>query len=339
MFSFVLEQKFKVDATMLTSKEIINFGVRILKLDSRRIFTGKFLARGDRWKKLIDSNWLKVKDEGKPRKKIVKEIGPCVSDPCSSVRQLVPSTGEPDSTKHEPVNMCPPATAVKTENQPCYPCPDPDLNHPCVQPECEIPLPEELNLKVMPKEEIPPMKFEKETPMPYDMKIHSPRYDCLSYQGIFIGFPKKIPLDEMWMSKTDLQKKKLRAHAVIAELRPYDLTGVSGVPRPYWRKRRAFVGLFPKNVMQQGTYNTRNWIVKFNHTSDWENPLIGWNTTADSHSNLSIPFSSSTAAVEYCQKYRYDWQFIVPPAPKKPLKPKSYADNFSYDRRFRVSTK
>ncbi|XP_073968866.1 uncharacterized protein isoform X2 [Rhodnius prolixus] len=46
------------------------------------------------------------------------------------------------------------------------------------------------------------------------------------------------------------------------------------VPCDYLRDRVAYIRKRPKHVMQQGTSNTHSWILKFNRSKTWENPLI-----------------------------------------------------------------
>ena len=65
---------------------------------------------------------------------------------------------------------------------------------------------------------------------------------------------------------------------------------------------------------------------------------MGWSSTGDCVSNLSIRFSTKEKAIEFCN--RNNWTYFVdePVPPRKP-KFKSYADNFSWNRRTRVGSK
>lgn len=92
-----------------------------------------------------------------------------------------------------------------------------------------------------------------------------------------------------------------------------------------------------KNVMQSGTSYTNCWRIDFNSDKRWENWLMGWTSSGDPMSNLSLNFPSKETAISFCEKNRFQW--FLEEQPERKLRRKSYADNFSWDKRTRLSNK
>lgn len=92
--------------------------------------------------------------------------------------------------------------------------------------------------------------------------------------------------------------------------------------------------------MQSGTNNLRSWRIEFDNRERWENPLMGWSSTADPLSNMSgvVDFNTKEEAIEYCEKGGYKWM-VTSEEPQKKERVKNYGINFSWDKRTRVSTK
>lgn len=76
----------------------------------------------------------------------------------------------------------------------------------------------------------------------------------------------------------------------------------------------------------------------FENRERWENPLMGWASTGDPISNLSLKFNSREEAIAFCEKNTWFYTVEEPPEARKPKK-KSYADNFSWNKRTRVGSK
>jgi len=57
-----------------------------------------------------------------------------------------------------------------------------------------------------------------------------------------------------------------------------------------------------KNAMQSGTNQTHKWKLEFDNQPRWENPLMGWGSTGDTVSNLTLDFGSKEDAIVYCQR-------------------------------------
>ena len=81
-----------------------------------------------------------------------------------------------------------------------------------------------------------------------------------------------------------------------------------------------------KTVMQSGERNTKNWILEFDTLNTGINPLMGWETSKDTMSEVKLAFSTKDQATTYAKKNNIDY-YIVEPQKRKIIK-KSYADNF-----------
>lgn len=90
--------------------------------------------------------------------------------------------------------------------------------------------------------------------------------------------------------------------------------------------------------MQSGTNNIHHWEMEFDNRQRWENPLMGWTSSGDPLSNMKVQFKSPEEAIEHCEKNGWSW-FIDEVKEVRQFKPKSYGDNFSWNRRTRVTTK
>lgn len=135
----------------------------------------------------------------------------------------------------------------------------------------------------------------------------------------------------------ELQKKKEATEAVITVDTPMDIAPLSGVPEEHIKNRRVRIFVPARNAMQSGSNNTHLWKMEMETRERWENPLMGWCSSGDPLSNMSVDFSSKEAAMAFCQKNGWDY-FVEEPAPRRPPR-KNYGDNFSWNRRTRVSTK
>lgn len=60
----------------------------------------------------------------------------------------------------------------------------------------------------------------------------------------------------------------------------------------------------------------------------WENPLMGWASSADYMQGTQLDFGSSNEAIAFCEKQGWPYYVQEPKAIK--FKPKSYSDNYLY---------
>ena len=90
--------------------------------------------------------------------------------------------------------------------------------------------------------------------------------------------------------------------------------------------RKAKIYKPSKTAMQSGKRNTKNWILEFDTLNTGINPLMGWETSTDTMSEVKLEFSSKEEALIYVKKNNIDY-YIVEPQRAKIVK-KSYSDNF-----------
>ncbi|CAI6349993.1 unnamed protein product [Macrosiphum euphorbiae] len=117
-----------------------------------------------------------------------------------------------------------------------------------------------------------------------------------------------------------------------------DLSSVTGVPEEHVKTRLVKISKATKNVMQSGTDNTHNWVMEFDNRERWENPLMGWTSSGDPLSNMKIEFVERTDAINFCEKNGWKW-YLEAENKTRPIRSKSYANNFSWNKRTRTSTK
>ena len=78
--------------------------------------------------------------------------------------------------------------------------------------------------------------------------------------------------------------------------------------------------------MQSGLGKTNKWILEFETKDPTINPLMGWESSSDTYSELILEFKTKELAIEYAKKNKIDFE-IIEPQKRKTIK-KSYADNF-----------
>ena len=86
-----------------------------------------------------------------------------------------------------------------------------------------------------------------------------------------------------------------------------------------------------KTAMQSGRANTRKWILEFEPTTGLDpDPLMGWSTSRDTRRQVKLQFETEAKAVEYAREHGYT--YTVTKEHTRKVKPKAYADNFTYTR-------
>ena len=81
-----------------------------------------------------------------------------------------------------------------------------------------------------------------------------------------------------------------------------------------------------KTAMQSGRRNTKKWILQFESKDSGVDPLMGWQTSSDTMSQIKLEFSSKEKAINYAKKNQIENQINEPE--RKKITKKSYADNF-----------
>ena len=82
-----------------------------------------------------------------------------------------------------------------------------------------------------------------------------------------------------------------------------------------------------KTAMQSGTKKNDKWIIEFITEKPGINPLMGWESSTDTYSELRLEFNSKDLAIEYAKKNKINYELIEPKIRK--INKKSYADNFT----------
>ena len=78
--------------------------------------------------------------------------------------------------------------------------------------------------------------------------------------------------------------------------------------------------------MQSGMGKTNKWILEFKTKDPTKNPLMGWESSSDTLTELKLEFSTKELAINYAKKKKIDFEIIEPKKRKTVIK--SYADNF-----------
>ena len=78
--------------------------------------------------------------------------------------------------------------------------------------------------------------------------------------------------------------------------------------------------------MQSGTSKNNKWLLEFITKDPTQNPLMGWESSSDTLTELRLEFTSKELAINYAKKKKIDFDLIEPKKRKTVIK--SYADNF-----------
>ena len=89
---------------------------------------------------------------------------------------------------------------------------------------------------------------------------------------------------------------------------------------------KALIYIPNKNPMQSGTGKNNKWILEFITKDPTRNPLMGWESSSDTLTELKLQFPSKELAISYAKKKKIDFE-LIEPKKRKTIK-KSYADNF-----------
>jgi len=90
--------------------------------------------------------------------------------------------------------------------------------------------------------------------------------------------------------------------------------------------KKAKIYISNKSPMQSGTGKTDKWILEYETKDPTNNPLMGWESSSDTYTELKLEFSSMELALNYAKKKKIDFELIE--HKKRKTVKKSYADNF-----------
>ena len=89
---------------------------------------------------------------------------------------------------------------------------------------------------------------------------------------------------------------------------------------------KAIIYIPNKSPMQSGIAKNKKWVLEFIIKDPTKNPLMGWESSSDTLSEIKLEFSTKELAISYAKKKKIDFELIEPK--KRKIVKKSYADNF-----------
>jgi len=81
-----------------------------------------------------------------------------------------------------------------------------------------------------------------------------------------------------------------------------------------------------KTAMQSGNRNSKKWLLEFDIKNKGVSPLMGWESSADTNSEIKFEFETKDQAIVFAKKNNLDYYLIEPQ--KRKVIIKSYTDNF-----------
>jgi NADH dehydrogenase (ubiquinone) Fe-S protein 4 len=66
--------------------------------------------------------------------------------------------------------------------------------------------------------------------------------------------------------------------------------------------KKAKIYIPTKTAMQSGKKKDEKWVIEFETKDTGINPLMGWETSSDTNSELKLEFSSKELALNYAKK-------------------------------------
>ncbi|HEY5047651.1 MAG TPA: ETC complex I subunit [Rhizomicrobium sp.] len=87
-----------------------------------------------------------------------------------------------------------------------------------------------------------------------------------------------------------------------------------------------------KTAMQSGAALTKRWVLEYEPESPRAiDPLMGWTSSSDMRSQVVLDFDTCEEAIAFAKKIDIPYRVFEPPAAK--VRPRSYSDNFRFDRK------
>ena len=81
-----------------------------------------------------------------------------------------------------------------------------------------------------------------------------------------------------------------------------------------------------KTAMQSGIRKTKFWLLEFETKNMGVNPLMGWESSTDTLSEVKLEFLTKDQAINYAKKNNI-YYYVIEPQERK-ISKKSYSDNF-----------
>ena len=89
-----------------------------------------------------------------------------------------------------------------------------------------------------------------------------------------------------------------------------------------------------KTAMSSGLAKTKSWVLEFiQETTSEIDPLMGWTSSGDTQSQVTLKFESKRAAIDYAREHGIDAQIFEPKQRKFNVRSGGYGENFATNRR------
>ncbi|MDP6191352.1 MAG: ETC complex I subunit [Paracoccaceae bacterium] len=89
-----------------------------------------------------------------------------------------------------------------------------------------------------------------------------------------------------------------------------------------------------KTAMSSGLAKTKSWVLEFiQETTSEIDPLMGWTSSGDTQSQVTLKFGSKQAAIDYAREHGIDAQIFEPKQRKFNVRSGGYGENFATNRR------
>ena len=86
--------------------------------------------------------------------------------------------------------------------------------------------------------------------------------------------------------------------------------------------------------MSSGLAKTKSWVLEFiQETTSEIDPLMGWTSSGDTQSQVTLKFGSKQAAIDYAREHGIDAQIFEPKQRKFNVRSGGYGENFATNRR------
>ena len=76
--------------------------------------------------------------------------------------------------------------------------------------------------------------------------------------------------------------------------------------------KTARIYLPTKSAMQSGKGKSEKWVLEYVSQKSKYNPLMGWESSKDTNSQIKLNFSSKEQAIEYANKNNIKYKLIEP---------------------------
>jgi hypothetical protein len=87
-----------------------------------------------------------------------------------------------------------------------------------------------------------------------------------------------------------------------------------------------------RNAMQSGRARTKLWQLEYEpEKPKTPDPLMGWTSSDDMRQQVALEFDTKEEAVAYAEKHAIPYQVFEPH--ERNIRPKSYAENFRFERK------